>query len=133
MCLYRKIQSFFAKVNLLTVIFLSSFAVLISSLRFMLVNFLDNQVFEMSNYILFLADFGVVLLLLIIKFEVVFVYVYHDFVGWLLLVFWYTDAIEDSVFEYVLGSRSKIRIKVQHFRENIHKLWVRLIEEFFKG
>lgn len=81
MCLYRKIQSFLAKVNLLTVIFLSSFAVLISSLRFMLVNFLDNQVFEMSNYILFLADFGVVLLLLIIKFEVVFVYVYHDFVG----------------------------------------------------
>ena len=78
-----RFNHFLAKVYSLTSFqsLFSSFTVLISSLLFMLVNFLDNQVFEMSNYILFLADFGVVQLLLIIKFEVVFVYVYHDFVG----------------------------------------------------
>lgn len=86
--------------------------------------------FEMLNYVLFITHFGVVHLFLIIKLEVILIDVYHDFVGWLLLIFWYTDAIEDFVLEYVLGSRSKIWIKVQHFLENIHKLWVRFIVEF---
>lgn len=84
----------------------------------------------MLNYVLFISHFGVVDLLLIIKFVVVLIDVYHDFVGWLLLIFWYTDAIEDFVLEYVLGSRSKIWIKLQHFLENIHKLWVWSVEEF---
>lgn len=97
----------------------------------MLVDFLDNQVFEMLNYVLFISHFVAVHLLLIIKLKVIFIYVYHNFVGWLLLVFWYTDAIEDSVLEYVLSSRSKIGIKVQHFLEDIHKLWVWFIKEFF--
>ena len=96
----------------------------------MLVNFFDNKVLEMLNYVLFIAQFRVMYLLLVIKFEVILVNINHDFVGRLLFIFWYTDAIEDSVLEQILSSWSKIRIELQHFLQDTDKLRVRFVENF---
>ena len=53
----------------------------------------------MLDDVLLLSNFAAMYLFLIIEFVVIFVDIDYDFVGWLLLVFWYTDVIKDSVLE----------------------------------